>query len=143
MLAEFDTTNYNLLNGNSDDIYANAPGTLTLEETARLVACAEGKAVDADCAMISVLELTGREIKATREAGFDLQGDGTPYEYLLFTRGDMDLEDETVYKLAVSTGELTARMQEKAVETEMSPAGAIVQYVKDLKTVTADAVIWD
>lgn len=183
MLAAFDATNDSLLSGDSDDIYAKVPQTLTLEETAKLVALAEGKAVDVDCAMISlneyhegdksnnqglgwylykgdvnmdmvnqirpkavtisILEMTGAEIKEMRDSGFDLYGDSVPYEYLLFTKGDIELKDEKVYKLAISTGELTEEMRANAVETEVSPATAIKQYVQELKTITADVIKWE
>lgn len=183
MMEAFDRTNKELLEGSSDDIYAAVEDTLTLDETARFVATAEGKAVDADCALISlnqyhgaglsnkqglawylyegvvsldtinmvrprattisVLTMTGAEIKAMREAGFDLDGNGNPYEYLLFTKGDMELEDETVYKMAVSTGELTEDMLVNARETEISPAQAIINYSQELGTVTADKLYWE
>lgn len=183
LLAAFDTTNDNLLYGDSDDIYAIVEKTLTMEETARLAAIAEGKSVDADCAMISlnsyhgddkfnnqglgwylyqgfinmdmihmirpraatisVLEMTGAEIKAMQAGGFDLQGDGNPYEYLLFTKGDKELADNTVYKLAISTGELTEEMRIQAEETAVSPTEAIGQYLKELKTVSVDRIRWE
>lgn len=179
----FDSTNNELMEGSSDDIYAVAEETLTLEKTAELAAIAEGKAVGADCALISLnayhgddmynnrglawyiyegnvttavvnmirplaatvslLELTGAEIKAMRDAGFDLDGDGNPYDYLLFTKGNMELDDAATYKLAISTGELTEDMLARAVKTEISPAGAIKEYLTQLGTVSADAVYWE
>lgn len=178
----FDETNEALRKGSSEDVYATIQEELTLEETARLIAIAEGMAVDADCAMISlnqyhgdnksnnqglgwkfyqgevtldlinivcprsdtisVLEMTGAEIKKMRQEGFDLDGDGNPYEYLLFTK-DGELSDHTVYKLAVSTGELTEEMQKKAKETKHSPKEAIGQYLRRLKTVNLEKICWD
>lgn len=183
MLEAFDATNKGLLEGNSDDVYATTTETLSLEDTAKLVAVAEGKAVDADCAMvslneyhgndnnnpngvawylydgnldkqminmfrpranaISVLELTGTEIKAMRDAGFDANANGMPYEYRLFTKGDIELEDTVTYRLAISTGEVPQEYVEKAVEAEQSPADAIIDYVKALGTVTADVIVWE
>lgn len=183
LLEAFDETNEGLLTGSSKDTYATVTETLTLEETARLVAVAEGKAVDADCAMISlnqyhgddrsnnqgvawnlyegavnteivnlirpraaaisVLTMTGAEMKAMQEAGFDLDGNGMPYEYLLFTKGDMELEDETVYKVAVSAGELTEDMSAGAEKMEISPAEAIMNYLQELGTVNAEALAWE
>ncbi len=182
LIESFDNTNYELLYGSSDDFYAKADKTLTMEETAKLVAIAEGKAADADCAMISlneyhknnkknnqglgwyiykgdistdivnlirpradtisVLEMTGVEIQEMQKAGFDLDKDGNPYEYLLFTKGDIELEKDVIYKLAISTGELTEEMRLHAVETENSPADAIKNYLRKLGTVS-DNIIWD
>ena len=77
-----------------------------------------------------------------QQEGLDLDGDGNPYEYLLFTK-DGELSDHTVYKLAVSTGELTEEMQKKAKETKHSPKEAIGQYLRKLKTVNSEKICWD
>lgn len=183
LLPLFDETCEDILGGASDDIYAVAAEKLTLEETARLVSIAEGKAASADCALISLneyhgenktntqglgwylypgdvtmemvnlirprsaaislLEMKGAEIKRLRDGGFDLHADGNPYEYLLYTRGDMELEDDTVYRLAVSTGELPEGMRADAQELEISPAQAIEQYLREIKVVSADALKWE
>lgn len=178
----FDNTRAEVADGSSDDLYAQAVETLTLEKTAELAAIAEGRAAGADCALISLnkyhgsdnankrglawylykgnvntqvvnmirphsdtismLEMTGAEIKAMRDAGFDLDGNGKPYEYLLFTKGNMELDDDVVYKLAVSTGELTEDMLENAAEIKISPAEAIKTYLMELGTVRADVISW-
>ncbi len=182
LLEAFDNTNSDLLNGSSEDICAVASETLTMETTAKLVAIAEGKAVGADCAMISlnvyhgddlcnsqglgwylykgdvnsdkinmirpkastisVLKMSGAEIKAMKEAGFDYNGNGKPYEYLLFTRDDMELKDTVIYKLAISTGELTEDMLSYATETQESPAKAVRDYLKELGQVNAEVIFW-
>ena len=92
---------------------------------------------------ISVLEMTGAQIRELRDAGFDIDGNGNPYPYLLFTKGDADLEDETVYRLAVSSAELTEEMQTQATKTEVSPAGAIEEYVRSLGTVSGETIVWE
>lgn len=179
----FDITNAKLMEGSSDDVYAVASETLTLEKTAELIAIAEGKAVGADCtlitldeyrndelrnnkgaawyiyegnvstavvnlirpraATISTLEMTGAEIKAMRDEGFDLDGNGNPYKYILFTKGGIELDDAATYKLAVSTGELTEDMLERAVETEISPMEAIKGYLMEIGTVDEGVIGWE
>lgn len=183
MLAAFDKTNDALNDGSSDDVYAVVAETMTMEDTARLVAIAEGKAAGADCAMISlnkyhgdelankqglawyfyagnantdtvnmirpraktisVLEMTGAEIKKMRDDGFDLDENGNPYEYRLFTKGGMELDDGSVYRLAISSGELTEEQLADAQETEVSPAEAIEEYLRELGTVRADSLDWE
>lgn len=183
LLEKLDQTNEELLNGSSDDIVANALETLSYEETARLVAIAEGKAAGADCAMISlneyhgndlcnnqglgwriyqgdinsdvitlfrprsdtlsILEMTGAEIKAMRDGGFDLNSNGDPYEYCLFTKGDIELEDAVVYKLVISTGELTEDMRSKAQEAEVSTLDAVIGYLKELGEISRDKIVWE
>ena len=183
LLMAFDSMNESMLAGESKEIFGTAAHTLTLEKTAQLVAVAEGLAVDADCALISlngdqgshwgnrfglgwylyegeidaeavnlirpvsstvsVLEMTGAQIRELRDAGFDIDGNGNPYPYLLFTKGDAELEDETVYRLAVSSAELTEEMQTQATKTEVSPAGAIEEYVRSLGTVSVETIVWE
>lgn len=183
LMEAFDKTKEGLKDGSSDDIYAIASETLTMEETAKLIAVAEGKAVDADCAMISlneyhgndlsnnlglgwylyqgdinsdilnvirpraetisILEMTGAEIKEMQTKGFDLNENENPYPYFLTTKNDMELEDTTTYRLAISTNELTKEMLEKATETESVPREAIIDYLKSLKTVSADVIVWE
>lgn len=53
------------------------------------------------------------------------------------------MEDDTIYKLAISTGELTEDMLSKAAETEISPASAIEEYIKELGTVNAETINWN
>lgn len=173
LLKTFDQTRDEILSGSSDDIPATCSETLTMEKTAELIAIAEGMAVNADCAMISLneyhgndlrniqapgwrlykgpvnadvinmirpratsistIQMTGAEIKTMQKAGFDLDGNKNPYPYLLFTKNNKELEDNSTYTLAISTGELTEDMLSKAKETEISPAAAIETYLKSLK----------
>lgn len=182
MIVAFDETNDNIRNGSSEDIYAVAEETLTIEETARLVAIAEGIAAEADCAMISlneyhgdkkcnnkglgwylyqgnidqdklnlirpasefisVVKMTGAEIKFMRDQGFDLDKDGHPYPYLLFTKGNMELEDDVIYTLAISSDELLDDFRSGAEETKLSLLTAVKQYIRELGTVSADVLEW-
>lgn len=183
LTEEFDTTYDEVSNLGSDTLYGTLTETLSYEKTAELCAIAEGKAVDADCAMvslneyhgddnynlkgvgwhlwadiitteqitmicpgvtgtISVLELTGAEIKEMQKAGFDANQNGNPYDYVLVTRGDAELEDDTVYRLAIATNELPETVQEKAEAIEITPETAIQNYVKELGTFGASDIVW-
>lgn len=183
MLEGFDKINYDTLTGSSEDIFAVAEETLTIEKTAELVAIAEGKAADADCAMISlneyhgndncneqgiawyiykgsidtdhinmfrprssaisVLQLAGEEIKEMQKAGFDQDENGNPYDYLLFTKNNKELEADSVYRLAISSGELPKNLISDAREIQMPLAEAIKIYLKELDTVRADRICWE
>lgn len=184
LVEALDRVREEVAEGSSADLYASLERTLTMEETARLAAIAQGKAVGADCAIISlnagrkgglsnyyglswhlyqgdikedcvnmirprsstvsVVERTGAEIKALQRGGFDWNKNGIPYEYCLFTKGDMELEDDIVYKLAVSTGELPEDWAETAAETEVSPGEAIIDYLKELGHIKdASSLVWD
>lgn len=183
LLASFDRVYEEVSRDDSANIYGRSPQRLTWEATARLAAIAEGKAVDADCAMISlqnsadqnvgnrmglawylyegdidadmvniicprsssisVLEMTGAEIKAMRDAGFVQEANNQLYSYILVTKGDIELEDHGLYRLAVSSGELSEDMREQAEEIEISAGQAIEAYVRELGTVSEDVIRWE
>lgn len=179
----FDETYNGVVDVGTTDVYGTLTETLTYEKTAELCAIAEGKAVDADCAMvslneyhgddnynlkgvgwhlwadiitteqitmicpgetgtISVLELTGAEIKEMQKAGFDADQNGSPYDYVLVTKGDADLDDDTVYRLAIATGELPEMMEEKGETFEISMETAIKDYIGELGTFGASDIVW-
>ena len=91
---------------------------------------------------ISVLEMTGAEIKALVEKGFDLYGDGDTFEYVLVTKEGLVLEDNTIYKVAVGTNELTNDLKENATVVEISTKDAIINYVTTLGTFGPEDIVW-
>lgn len=177
-----DETYNSVVNLGTADLYGTLTETLTYEKTAELCAIAEGKAVNADCALvtlneyhgndqynkvgigwhlwagkidtqrvnlirpssttISVLTLTGAEIKAMQAGGFDFDQNGNPYEYLLVTKGGMELNDSKVYRLAVGTQELAYALRKNAEVFEISATAAIEAYVAELGTFGASDIIW-
>ena len=48
----------------------------------------------------AIATMTGAQVKELVRMGFDADGDGNPYPYLLVTEGDAELEDETTYRVA-------------------------------------------
>jgi hypothetical protein len=55
----------------------------------------------------------------------------------------MELEDNTVYKVAVGTEEITKDLQEKSVLVEISTEEAIIDYVTSLGTFGSEDIIWE
>ena len=96
------------------------------------------------CYSINVLEMTGAEIKALAEGGFDLCGTGNVFPYYLVTKGDVELEDNTVYRLAVGTEELTEDMRAQAVEVQnIASQQVVIDYVSELGTFGAEDIVWE
>ncbi len=58
-------------------------------------------------------EATGAEIKALAQSGFDAAGDGKGFPYVLVTRGDRELEDDAVYRVALLVGGYTEETAER------------------------------
>lgn len=47
-----------------------------------------------------IMEMTGADANTLVQEGFDAYGDGMPFEYLLVTKGDIMLKDDTKYRIA-------------------------------------------
>ena len=184
LTRQFDTTYGEVADSSVNTIYGTLTETLTYEKTAELCAIAEGKAADADCAMVSlneyhgednfnrngvawhlwsgkvgneninmivsagnvsvaVLELTGGEIEQMQQSGFDANQNGDPYPYVLVTKGGMELDDDTVYRLAIAENELPEAMCERAAVLDVSAKNAILDYVRALGTFGAADIVWE
>ena len=95
------------------------------------------------CHSIEVLEMTGAEIKALAEGGFDLYGTGNPFPYTLVTKGNVELEDDKTYHLAVGTEDIPEDMWPRSIETATIPSQqAMVDYLSALGTFSAKDIVW-
>ena len=90
---------------------------------------------------ISVLELTGAEIKAIAAAGLDSDGNGKPYDYVLVTKGGEELKDDETYRLAFATGTVLGHEEDEEV-LEISPQTALGDYTSSLGQFGASDIIW-
>ena len=90
---------------------------------------------------ISVLELTGAEIKALAQAGLDSDGNGNPYEYVLATKGGAELEDDTTYRLAFATGSVLGYEDSEEV-LEISPQTALGNFTASLGEFGIEDIQW-
>lgn len=83
-------------------------------------------------------EATGAEIKALAQAGFDAAGDGKGFPYVLVTRGNRELEDDAVYRVALLVGGYTEETAERlhidAVECQLQ--AALRTYLTEQGTVS-------
>ena len=96
------------------------------------------------CYSVSVLELTGAEIKTLAEGGFDLYGTGNTFPYTLVVKGDAELEDDKVYRLAVGTENLSEDMQSQAAEVLNTPSQQVmIDYLSTLGTFSAEDIVWE
>ena len=90
---------------------------------------------------LSVLELTGKEIKDLASAGFDADGNGNAYDYVLVTKGGEELQDDATYRLAYPTGSVLGH--EDAEETvEISAQTALADYTSSLGTFGSSDILW-
>ena len=162
-----------------DNRYARAVKSLTLEETAELVAASMMEAADTDAALMSlggyrdgeenpagvnarlyagditdlnyttvlgvrgritVLTLTGRELKELAEQGLIIQEDGAAFPYVLKLRDEGELLEEQTYRVAVNPEGFSARTAEagSARETEIDFFAAYVDYIRAAGSITPE-----
>ena len=65
-----------------------------------------------DADSIAILHLTGAKLKELEETGFDQYGDGDTFPYVISTRNDTELDDDTVYEVATVPGNYTEETAE-------------------------------
>jgi hypothetical protein len=86
--------------------------------------------------------MTGAQIKALQEGGFKCD-ESEPYEYRLLTKGDIELDDDTTYRLAVGSKELTQEMAAQAEDSGQAVDEAIAAYVTELGVFGASDIRWE
>lgn len=95
-----------------------------------------------DSERILVLQLTGRELEELAQQGFDKDGNGNAYPYVLSLPRGRVLEAETVYSVAVPDTNLTVGLRNRAEQTELEVFSAIRDYLSSLDVVTPEGAAW-
>ena len=90
---------------------------------------------------LSVLELTGKEIRALAEAGVDTDGNGKPYPCVLVTKNGAALADEETYRLAYPTGTIPGHEDAETI-VQISAQQALADYTAALGTFAAEDILW-
>ena len=90
---------------------------------------------------ISVLELTGAEIKALVQGGFDADENGDPYPYVLVTKDGAEPEDGKVYRLAFPTGSVTGHEETEEI-LQITPQEALGTYTSSLGSFGSREISW-
>ena len=91
------------------------------------------------------MEMTGAQVKGLAQTGFDANGDGNPYPYLLVTRGKKELAEEGLYRVAFlmqGYTEETAEAFSAQVHTE-SLKNILINYLQEQKKVSPDQNPWE
>ena len=91
---------------------------------------------------VSVLQLTGAEIKAIVEAGLDSDENGDPYDYVLVVKDGAELEDDATYSLAFATGSVLGYEDAEQV-LEVSPQDALGAFTGALGEFGAADIVWN
>ena len=88
-LGEFHDGGIELRSGITGKLYK---GTINTDINASLCPSTGGE--------FALITMTGAQAKALAKAGFDAEGDGNPFPYILVTRGGAEPEDQQTYRVA-------------------------------------------
>ena len=93
----------------------------------------------------ALLTMTGAQAKELARAGFDANGDGNPFPYVLVTRGGAELADDAVCQVAfVMNGYTEAAGEAYSVQVRKeSIRGILRDYLAEQKTVSPDGNPWE
>lgn len=92
---------------------------------------------------IKTVTLTGARIKELAEQGYDFNGDGHYFPYVLVTKGGMELDDSTVYTIPICG--VTDAVAEEGSLTDSGIIGleAAEKYFSQFETFSAKDIIWE
>lgn len=136
---------YNIWNYNPDDMYMNRLGVsgclfplpVTDEEIVAILPTGWRN-------NIKTLTLTGARIKELAQTGYDYYGNGSPFPYVLVTKGGMELDDSTAYTIPVcgATDEVAAEGGEFQ-DSGVMGLEAMRTYLSQFKTLSAKDIVWE
>lgn len=133
-LGEFHEGGIELRSGVTGKLYA---GKINREVAATICPAYDGE--------YAVMTMTGAQAYALAEAGFDFNGDGNPFPYLLVTRGERKLEEDVSYRIAFfmqGYTEETAAAYSAQV-SKGSLQGFLRTWLEEQKTVSPDGNPWE
>lgn len=92
----------------------------------------------------AIMTMTGAQAKALKKQGFDLFGNGNTFPYILVTKGDIELADEDVYRIAFLKEDYTKETAlAYSAQVETASLRAILKaYLEEQKTVSPNGNLW-
>lgn len=93
----------------------------------------------------ALMTMTGADIKALAETGFDLNGDGNCFPYIYTVKGNKEIDDSTSYKVVFPMNGYTEQTADKygAVVEKGSLREYLRKWLTEQKTVSPDGNPWE
>lgn len=92
---------------------------------------------------IQTVTLTGKRIKELAKFGFDYNGDGKTFPYVLVTRGGMELDDNTTYTIPVCGVTEEVSTEGNLADTGILGLDAAKAYFSQFETLSAKDIKWE
>ena len=92
---------------------------------------------------IQTVTLSGKRIKELMETGYDRNGDGHVYPYQLVTPEGFELEDDTVYTVAICGVTEEIAEEGKIQDTGILGLDAAREYVGQFDTLSQSDLVWE
>ena len=92
---------------------------------------------------IETVTLTGARIKEIAAQGYDRSGDGHYFPYVLVTKGGAELDDATIYTVAVCGVTEAVREEGNIQDSGITGLDAAIAYFSQFETLSAKDIIWE
>ena len=92
---------------------------------------------------IQTVTLSGARIKELVKSGFDINGNGITYPYVLVTKGGMELDDDTVYTIPVCGVTDDVSKEGNLTDTSILGLDAAREYFEQFDTLSAKDIKWE
>ena len=92
---------------------------------------------------IQTVTLTGKRTKELAETGFDYNGDGITFPYVLVTRGGMELDDNVTYTIPLCGVTEEVSTEGNLTDTGILGLDAAKAYFSQFETLSAKDIKWE
>ena len=90
--------------------------------------------------MVQTVTMTGAELKAIAAVGLEVNGEVFPYTLAL--KGSAEPADDATCTVAFISGGVPAELKDQAAAAEVNGQAAVLAYVEQLGTVSAEQLVW-
>lgn len=95
----------------------------------------------------AIMTMTGLQVKELAETGFDKEGNGNVYPYILVTRGGVSLEDDEIYQIAFTANSYTEEVGQiynvQVVKAEDFLRSTVRVWMEEQGRVSPDGNPWE
>ena len=92
---------------------------------------------------IFLVTLSGKRIKELAKNGYDYYGNGSPFPYVLVTKGDKELDDAAIYTIPICGATETVQAEGNYEDSGVMGLDAMRDYFSQFETFSTKNIIWE